>query len=131
MAVPIPYRKSCTTGSPVLEPPNSAGRLSAIATMVASKANSTYKTEQAISRLRVEKGADCCIAVGVDMINLLCRQIIDYEVATQAHQTRAIHLITFSLMTRPKAAPQQHCLPPSGRHPHAVSERCLLPMSRA
>ena len=54
IAVPIPYRKSCTTGNPVLEPPNAAGRLSAIAMPVAIEANTTYKTEQAINRLRVE-----------------------------------------------------------------------------
>jgi hypothetical protein len=49
----------------------------------------------------VEGGAGCCAAVVVDMISFLCRQIINYEVVAQAHQTRAIHLITLSLMTRP------------------------------
>ncbi len=70
MPVPIPYRKFCSGGSPVLKPANSPGRFSAMATTAAIEAQTTYKTEHAISRLRVEGEADCCIAVGVDTINL-------------------------------------------------------------
>jgi flagellar biosynthesis component FlhA len=54
MPVPIPYRKFCSAGSPVLKPANSPARFSAIATTAAIEAHTTYKTEHAISRLRVE-----------------------------------------------------------------------------
>src|SRR5215212_5214870 len=54
MPVPIPYKKFCSAGSPVLKPANSPARFSAIATTAAIEAHTTYKTEHAISRLRVE-----------------------------------------------------------------------------
>jgi hypothetical protein len=54
MPVPIPYRKFCSGGSPVLKPASAPARFSAIATTAASEAHTTYKTEHAISRLRVE-----------------------------------------------------------------------------
>ena len=68
MPVPIPYRKFCSGGNPVLKPTNSPGRFSAMATTAAIEAQTTYKTEHAISRLRDEGEADCCTAVGVDML---------------------------------------------------------------
>src|SRR5258705_13405267 len=55
MPVPKPYRKFCSGGSPVLKPANSPARFSAMATTAAIEAHTTYKTEQAISRLRVER----------------------------------------------------------------------------
>src|SRR5215212_9537814 len=54
MPVPMPYKKFCSAGSPVLKPANSPARFSAIAMAAAIEAHTTYKTEHAISRLRVE-----------------------------------------------------------------------------
>jgi hypothetical protein len=52
MAVPFPYRKSCKTGKPVLNPPAAAGRLLIIAIIAPLEAITMYKTELVISHLR-------------------------------------------------------------------------------
>ena len=111
MPVPIPYKKFCSAGSPVLKPANSPARFSTIATTAAIEAHTTYKTEHAISRLRVE---------GV-------KALIIFLVYCSTPVSPESRLLIAAQRCTPRTPSLRTAVPHCGASPSPASGRALLP----